>query len=173
MINQHEGNLLDLKEGILVHGCNCLGVMGSGIAKQIKDKWPVVYNSYKYESRTSGLFLGNMSVILGPGFSKIEQLDLVKHTHVYFDSTLPDRVIVVNALTQFDTASSENEVVVDYDAISVAFAKIKMIARDTKLPVHFPLIGCGLANGKWEEVGPRIEAALGEDVEKHLWIYKP
>lgn len=172
MIHQHEGNLLDLQEGILVHGCNCIGAMGSGIAGQIRTKWPQVYNAYSSDFDYNGLFLGKTIPVISKGITEAELALIGRHTEVYFGS-LPDRLIVVNAMTQYETAKSKNEVVVDYDAISVAFAKIRMIARDTKLPVHFPLIGCGLANGKWEEVAPRIEAALGLDVEKHLWIYKP
>lgn len=30
------GNILDVREGIIVHGCNLKGVMGSGLALQIK-----------------------------------------------------------------------------------------------------------------------------------------
>jgi hypothetical protein len=75
-------------------------------------------------------------------------------------------------MTQFDTAKGPDDVVVDYDAVSAAFSRIKLLARDTGLPVHFPLIGCGLANGNWGEVSKRIEESLGNDIEKHLWIYK-
>ena len=35
-----EGNLLEAPERIIVHQTNCMGVMGSGIAKQIKAKYP-------------------------------------------------------------------------------------------------------------------------------------
>ncbi len=33
------GNLLEVKKGIIAHQCNCKGVMGAGIALQIKKKW--------------------------------------------------------------------------------------------------------------------------------------
>ena len=32
---------------IICHQVNCQGVMGSGIAKQVREKYPNVYNSYK------------------------------------------------------------------------------------------------------------------------------
>ena len=40
------GNLLDAQTDVIAHQVNCQGVMGSGVAKQIRDKWPRVYDSY-------------------------------------------------------------------------------------------------------------------------------
>ena len=33
---------------IICHQVNCQGVMGSGIAKQVKEKYPIVYEKYKH-----------------------------------------------------------------------------------------------------------------------------
>lgn len=33
--------------GIVVHGVNCQGVMGSGVALAIRTKWPQIFESYK------------------------------------------------------------------------------------------------------------------------------
>lgn len=40
------GNLLDATEDIICHQVNCQGVMGSGVAKAIREKWPWVFASY-------------------------------------------------------------------------------------------------------------------------------
>ena len=40
------GNLLDAQTDVIAHQVNCQGVMGSGIAKQIRDKWSRIYDSY-------------------------------------------------------------------------------------------------------------------------------
>lgn len=47
MIKIVHGNLLDSDASYICHQVNCQGVMGSGVAKQIKDKWPDVYTRYK------------------------------------------------------------------------------------------------------------------------------
>lgn len=47
MIEYIKGNILNVTEGIIVQQVNCMGVMGAGLAKQIKDKWPNIYNDYK------------------------------------------------------------------------------------------------------------------------------
>ena len=41
-------DILTVTEGIICHQVNCMGVMGSGIAKAIRDKWPIVYDEYRY-----------------------------------------------------------------------------------------------------------------------------
>jgi O-acetyl-ADP-ribose deacetylase (regulator of RNase III) len=46
MINYVVGDLLEAKEDIIVHQVNCQGKMGSGIALQIKNKFPSAYDDY-------------------------------------------------------------------------------------------------------------------------------
>lgn len=43
MINTVKLNLLDISHGIIAHGCNAQGVMGAGVAKQIKIKYPTAF----------------------------------------------------------------------------------------------------------------------------------
>ena len=35
------------EDTVICHQVNCCGVMGAGLAKQIRDKWPVVFDEYK------------------------------------------------------------------------------------------------------------------------------
>ena len=41
------GDILNITEGIIRQQVNCMGVMGSGLAKQIRNKYPRVYQKYK------------------------------------------------------------------------------------------------------------------------------
>lgn len=41
-----EGNLLETECTVIAHQVNCMGVMGSGIAKQIKERWDNVFFEY-------------------------------------------------------------------------------------------------------------------------------
>ena len=41
------GNLLDAQTDVIAHQVNCQGVMGSGVARQIKERWPNVFNEYQ------------------------------------------------------------------------------------------------------------------------------
>jgi len=54
--------LLDKEVDYLLHVANCQGVMGSGIALQIKKKVPEAYRSYKtHEEYNNGVVLGKIS----------------------------------------------------------------------------------------------------------------
>lgn len=44
-----KGNLLDAQTDVIAHQVNCQGVMGSGVAKQIREKWANVYTAYRTE----------------------------------------------------------------------------------------------------------------------------
>lgn len=162
MIHQHEGNCLDIPFGIIVQGCNAQGKMKSGIAKQIRALWPIVYTVYRQEYRKArkdspSLPLGTIShAAVGP--SKI----------------------VVNAITQEFYGRDQDVLYVSYDGLRKAFQALGDLITTNSVfgnladlhGVHFPLIGCGLANGDWNIVSKIIDECL-PDVEKHLWIYTP
>jgi O-acetyl-ADP-ribose deacetylase (regulator of RNase III) len=140
--------MLAVSHGILVHGCNARGRMGKGIAAQIKKKFPAAFQVYEAAYRAQGLKLGSI-------------------THAEVGS----RLHIVNAVTQDHWHHPDPAfVLADYEAIESAFRLVRDIAHANSLPVHFPLIGCGLAHGDWTEVAPRIERALGPDIEKTLWL---
>src|ERR1017187_9856457 len=47
MIKYVKGDLLDATQNLIAHSCNMQGVMGSGVAKAIKDKYPSAFASYR------------------------------------------------------------------------------------------------------------------------------
>lgn len=147
MIHKHIGNLLAVERGILVHGCNAQGVMASGIAESIRAQFPQVFQDYSLRHRSSGLCVGDVV------FTKVGH-----------------ETYIASAITQEFYGRNPAIRYVDYDGLERCFTLIAGRARNLNLPVHFPLIGCGLANGKWEEVARRIERAASADIEKHLWV---
>jgi len=154
-IKRIHGNLLvHVKHGIIVHGCNSKGKMASGFAKFLRAKYPGAYDVYMREFNLRGLPLGGVSYYHHP-----RELD-------------GSEIVVANAITQENYGRDKDVLYVDYPSISTCFANVATKATELKLPVHFPLIGCGLANGVWNEVGPRIQEALGPDIEATLWIYE-
>jgi O-acetyl-ADP-ribose deacetylase (regulator of RNase III) len=46
MPNIINGNILETEENVIVQQVNCMGVMGAGLAKQIREKYPKVYSEY-------------------------------------------------------------------------------------------------------------------------------
>lgn len=111
----------ELKEGdVFVHGCNARGVMGSGIAKVIKERFPAVYERYKKSDKK----LGSITTLV---------IDGVRY---------------VNAITQDNYGRDKNKVYVDYIAVEKALSRVvescQLFGYNR---VVFPFIGAGLANG--------------------------
>lgn len=135
------GDLMKADEQFIVHGCNAQGVMGSGVAKLIRDAYPQAYNDYVATYRDQG-----------------ERLDLGQTIWV---NTAPHAII--NAVTQDRYGRDENVVYADYDAIRKAFRTINEYAVREKTgfnkvtAVALPLIGAGLANGRWSIIAKIIE----------------
>ena len=64
MVNIINGNLLDSKEDYICHQVNCQGVMGSGVAKAIRDEWPEVFTEYRsYVDMCFGTPLGSVCYV--------------------------------------------------------------------------------------------------------------
>lgn len=149
------GDLLrQLTAGIMVHGCNCQGVMGKGFAKSLRAQYPEVFLQYARLHAQGGLQLGSIQSIGGAAVTA----PVVQGR----SRQLPEHLLVVNAMTQLSFGTTPGTVYVDYDAVFSAFAQVRLVALHTKLPVHFPLIGTGAAQGDWSRVQSAIRAGLRE-----------
>ena len=146
-----KGDCLEAK-GYIVHGCNTLGVMGSGIAKGVKSRFPEAFDAYQKSlaSTTREKAMGSISYVHNPG------------------------ICIINAITQFDCGNDKNKTYVDYPALYNAFDCINTLIRfntnDLPKVLNFPMIGCGLANGKWNVVSELIEDAISDDIELVLYV---
>ena len=60
-----DGNLLDTTAPLIMHQVNCKGVMNSGVAKAIKEKWPSVFDEYKkfHTALTTDVLLGTTQFV--------------------------------------------------------------------------------------------------------------
>lgn len=61
-----DGDLLESCEDVIIHQVNCQGVMGSGVAKAIRDKYPRVYELYKdkcNKCKSTSDMLGSIQII--------------------------------------------------------------------------------------------------------------
>ncbi len=150
-IFEHKGDMLNVGKGILVHGCNNQGVMGSGIAKAIRDRYPKVFKDYDYFMKS--------------GYKPPDRMGRVVLT------TLKERELyVISGITQNEYGNDKTKVYVDYKAMEHVFREANYYAQNYNLDLHFPLIGCGLANGDWNKVSEIIEKVVNRNVRKHLWV---
>lgn len=127
MIKYVTGDLLNAPQKVIVHGCNSHGVMGSGVAKVIRQKWPNVFEIYHLKYKTFGLALGSILPV-----------------------ATPDGKIIVNCITQ-ENYGKDGALYVDYDAIEKCFIQINDRAPSWEVTeIALPKLGAGLGGGNWE-----------------------
>lgn len=152
-----EGNLLDMAEqgkfDIIIQGCNCYCTMGSGIAKQIKDRYP---KAFLVDQMTEK---GDLSKL-----GKLTQAYVNGH---YLQQIAPNvrglkkvnySFTVINAYTQ--GGFNPREKPVDYNAIKNVFKQIKLlydVNPQAPLRIGIPQIGAGLAGGDWKVIEEIID----------------
>ncbi len=149
------GDALAVETGIIVHGCNCQGIMGGGIALQVRNRFPIAYNMYREAHRIFGLTLGEIIPV-----------------------EVAPKKYIVNAMTQDNCGSDKRYV--DYEAIAKCFEKVTELARSihlnqgkdgVKLDIVFPMIGAGLAGGNWKIIETIILETIGPDYNKVLYKF--
>jgi len=130
MLKQRKGNLIDMAEAgdfnVIVQGCNCHCAMGSGIAKEIRARYPEAY--YADTKTVPGDYnkLGTFSIMLGKQFN------------------------IVNAYTQYNTAKYVGDDVFEYGAFELILKKLAHQRYTGGARFGFPKIGQGLAGGNPE-----------------------
>lgn len=145
--NHVQGDLLKLAENdfdLIVHGCNCFHTMGAGIAAQIAAKYPEALIADKRTVYGARDKLGDISVAF------VNRADNIP-------------LIIVNGYTQYGTAITEDQCVVQYSAVRNVFSKVHdlvwdMYGADTR--IGYPAIGAGLAGGNWNIIKGIIDEEL-------------
>lgn len=136
-----QGDLLTLAErgkfDIIVHGCNCQNTMGSGIAKQIKDRYP---DAYQADSDYDSLYASRQYLKLG-------NFSLAK---IFSKSNF----IIVNAYTQYHYLPRGVD---HFEYASFAVILQKLAHFYGNYDFGFPYIGMGLAGGDSERIISMLE----------------
>jgi O-acetyl-ADP-ribose deacetylase (regulator of RNase III) len=132
---------------IIVQQCNAKGVMGAGLAKAIRDRYPQVYDHYRAEFELGLLELGYTSYI-----------------------EVEENILICNIVGQ-ESYGREKKLYTNYKALRAGLEDVKMMAHDLGLDVVIPFgIGCGLGGGKWSEVVyPMIEYVFKGDLIEHVF----
>lgn len=152
------GNLVkEVTSGLILHQVNCQGVMGSGIAKELRETYPVVWEKYKHACDEAHIEDGRQ------GETLLGTVQLVRVT---------DTLIVANVFGQQFYGRDPRRRYTSYDALDKALETLAWMlpARGltgAEADIHHPLIGCGLGGGRWEVVKSLIELHLGK--ETTLW----
>lgn len=135
-------DLTTVEMGVVCHGVNCMGKMGSGVALAIKKKWPEVYERFKRRGSGKGL-LGTADTIYVNGTS----------------------LIIVNCYTQVFYGFGGGRYA-DPDAIDRSLTRAARIADLYNLPLYIPKIGCGLGGLNWETDVLPIVTQISQNVNR-------
>ena len=138
MIKIVEGNILEATEDIICHQVNCMGVMGGGLAYQIKEKYPYVYANYRHICKE---YLSENHSLLG---------------EVIFGVFTHDNKIIANLCGQSNYGTHIQQT--DYAALAKALKIVYKAVNNTNsslngYSVAIPYnLGCGLGGGDWNVV---------------------
>lgn len=136
-----EKDIFESDSKIIIHQVNCQGKMNSGIAKQIRDRYPIVFEQYKcfcdfaYENSYNPKLLGQAQVV---------------HTEN------ENGLIIVNLFSQ-DKFGYDGACYTDYDAMRRGLEiTAERFNKTDKIGIPY-LIGCCRGGGDWQIVSSMIE----------------
>lgn len=143
-------------ELIICHQVNCQGVMGAGLAKQIRTMFPFVYEHYK---RTCSRAANSKDLLGEVVFSPIRYNGY--------------EWLIANLFAQ--DGFGRDRCYTDYEALRKALAGVRVVA--TPLPartlttVRIPYkMGCGLAGGSWDIVEQIImDELVSYEIPVEIW----
>lgn len=153
-MNHVIGDLLESDCDYICHQVNCQGAMKSGIAKSIREKWPIVYQEYmmKYFNSLPELLLGDIQLININSSEADERAQFV-----------------INMFSQ-EYYGYDGRRYTSYDAFWNCINLIKeAVPKGSK--IGFPgFIGCVRGGANWNIIYEMINEVLSEDYEVYIYF---
>ena len=135
MIKHIKCDIFESGADVILHQVNCQGVMGSGIAKQVREKYPTVYEAYKdlcSQDEPKNLLGIAQRVVINENTS------------------------IVNVFAQ-ENYGYDGKQYTDYNALRAAFEIVKVFAKKNDIIAIPYLMGCYRGGGDWNVVYQMIE----------------
>lgn len=149
MIKHIKCDIFESGADVILHQVNCQGVMGSGIAKQVREKFPEVYKKYK---------------TMCDAYSEDRRLLLGMVQCVRIDN---DKLIV-NLFAQ-ENFGYNGQCYTDYNALKECLQHVKNYPIFDGSTIAIPyLMGCHRGGGDWNVVYKMIEDLFGNSSDNIL-----
>ena len=156
MVQFVKGNLLESNCDYICHQVNCQGKMNSGIAKQIREKWPIVYKNY----------MEKYNILNGVSGALLGDIQIVGLWEDYYATDFHQSVI--NMFSQ-EHYGYDGRRYTSYDAFWNCLNLIKRTVPKGKT-IGFPKkIGCDRGGANWPVILEMITEVLG--IEYKVFIY--
>ena len=137
-----------IQHGMIAHGVNCQGKMGAGLAKAIKETYPLAFQYYKELCDPQS----DKALLLGTA-------QMINVTPIGHDQP----IFIANCFTQ--VRYGRTGIYASTLAIEKSLRLALYNAKGLGLPFYMPPIGCGLGGLDWEdEVRPvvlQVERDIG------------
>jgi O-acetyl-ADP-ribose deacetylase (regulator of RNase III) len=150
MLKITEGNLWTSAAPpcVVAHGCNPLGKMGAGFAKEVQDRFPENFLEYRQWCFNGRVKVGQWLLVHESDFS------------------------IFNLITQETYGNDPAVVYVDYEAVEKGLKVVAEYGQTYKLPIHLPFIGAGKANGDPKRLRAIMEEVFAE-TDAMLYLRPP
>ncbi len=150
MMKLTQGNLLAAPTEALVNTVNTVGIMGRGIALQFKQAYPAMFREYERACKAGEVKLGQVQVVDLGGLAGGPRwiLNFPTKGHWRADSRMGD------------IESGLKDLVATIQKLNIR-------------SIAIPPLGCGNGGLDWNDVRPRIEAALAAVPDVEALVYAP
>ena len=145
MVEYRVGDLLSSDATVICHQVNCQGVMGAGLAKQVRAKYPDVYAKYHWACNHYDRY-----TLLG----KVQLVEIAPKRYV------------ANVFGQYRYGTEKRHT--DYGALRLALSKLNERFAGSTIALPYNM-GCNLGGGDWQTVLSVIEDTLSNC---QVYIYK-
>jgi len=149
MIEMKTGDLLEADVEALVNTVNCVGVMGRGLALQIKNAFPDNFKTYAQACRTGEVQPGRM--------------------FVFATEQLVNPRFIVNFPTKRHWRGKSHMEDIENGLCDL----VEVVRKSNIQSIAIPPLGCGLGGLPWEDVRPRIETAFSPLTAVRVLLYQP
>ena len=139
MIKHIKCDIFESGADVICHQVNCQGVMGSGVAKQVKEKYPSVYEDYRELCK-----LYEPSELLGCVFTR----------------NIRDEVRIDNLFAQ-ENFGYDGKCYTDYNALHNCLKSVAERYDAETIAIPY-LMGCHRGGGDWAKVGKMIEEIFAD-----------
>ena len=144
------GDLFNTKAKYICHQVNCCGKMGSGIAKQVRQKFPEAYSAYMDLCRASDFKKGEL-------LGKAQLCPTVNGT------------TIINMFAQGDYGY-DGGLYTNYVAFRQCLGEICALVPEGETIAMPYKIGCGLGGGDWDTIRNMIVVELSNKYIVEFWI---
>lgn len=148
IISMYNDDITTSEVEAIVNPVNCVGVMGKGIALQIKQRYPITFEQYKKACWKRQVKTGEMFV------------------HKTKTDESPNYIINFPTKQHWKNSSK-----IEYIKQGLKDL-VKVIKREEIRTVAIPALGCGNGGLKWSVVKPLIVKAM-EGLDVDVLLYEP